>query len=159
MIRVKRKIGGADMTAAEYVKSLAGRISAAEAEGLRRGEGLCISEFNRSICLKLLDAQGFDAGPVPSDKAAALETELRDYLNTYMADRPEGHKWIILACLYLAFIVRQPLHPQSAAKWVHRDGRYFCPSMEPDSVICGCCACERFDSLPDDAPRQGLPDI
>lgn len=46
------------MTAAEYQKNLAGRIGADEAEALRRGEGLYISEYNRTVCLRLLRVRG-----------------------------------------------------------------------------------------------------
>ena len=136
------------MTAAEFHKSLGARITADEAESLRRGEGLFISEYNRSVCLRLLEADRFDGGPVPPEEVARLEAELRAYLDQYMPDRPDGHKWIILACLYLTFVERLPMHPQAAAKWIERDGRYFCPSMEPDGIICGYCVCESMDAAP-----------
>jgi uncharacterized protein (UPF0305 family) len=61
-----------------------------------------------------------------------------------MADRPEGHKWIILACLYLTFAERLPMHPQSAAKWIEKDGRFYCRYMEEDSVTCRYCMCEKL---------------
>ena len=137
------------MTAAEYQKSLAGRIGPEEAEALRRGEGLYISEYNRAVCLRLLEDGTAGGAPVPREKADRLEAELRDYLNQYMADRPDGHKWIILACLYLTFVERRPMHPQAAARWIEREGRYYCPSLEPESFICGCCVCERMAEAPE----------
>ena len=136
------------MTAAEFHKSLTARITDDEAEALRRGEGLFISEFNRAVCLRLLEAKRPGDSPVSAEKAARLEAELREYLEKYMPDHPDGHKWIILACLYLTFAERLPMHPQAAAKWIERDGRYFCPSMEPDGLICRYCMCESMAAAP-----------
>ena len=140
------------MTVTEFTAQLKERIGPEEAEQLRNGtEGLCISAFNRDVCLRLLDADipgvtvdRYNADVDPTD-AAALEADLSAYLNEYMADRPEGHKWIILACLYLTFAERLPMHPQSAAKWVEKDGRYYCPSMAPESITCKYCMCEKMD--------------
>ena len=118
------------------------------------GKGLCISSFNRDVCLRLLDYDrsgsfcgSAGSSPVPQEKIEKLEAELRDYLNEYMQDRPEGHKWIIIACLYLTFAEHLPMHPQQAAKWVEKDGRYYCPSMAPESITCSCCMCESMDML------------
>ncbi|MBQ9826796.1 MAG: hypothetical protein IJM61_06420 [Firmicutes bacterium] len=144
------------MTVAEFTGQLKKRISPEEAALLRKGtDGLCVSAFNRDVCLRLLDAEismsgesgtknstGRDA--VDPDDAARLEADLASYLNEYMADRPGGHKWIILACLYLTFAERLPMHPQSAAKWIEKDGRFYCRYMEEDSVTCRYCMCEKL---------------
>ena len=165
------------MTVTEFTAQLKERISPQEAEQLRNGtDGLCISAFNRDVCLRLLDAE-IPRGTVDRDSAdracpkspkntadsdsaaidpadvAALEADLSAYLNEYMEDRPEGHKWIILACLYLTFAERLPMHPQSAAKWVEKDGRYYCPSMAPESITCKYCMCESIELQ--DAALQG----
>ena len=130
------------MTANDLKNTLKERISTQDAEALRCGtEGLCISGFNREVCLRLLDDGSEDSAPVPAEKIIALEKELTDYLNTYMQDRPEGHKWIIMACEYLTYIERLPMHPQHAAKWTEKDGNYYCPNMEPESLTCSCCVC------------------
>ena len=164
------------MTVSEFKEQLRARVSSQEAELLRKGtDGLCISAFNRDVCLRLLDADipvvtvdrdsavskescgpkstvdrdsvevdPTNSGVDPSD-AVALEADLTTYLNEYMADRPEGHKWIILACLYLTFVERLPMHPQSAAKWVEKGGRCYCPSMAPESITCKYCVCESIE--------------
>ena len=144
------------MTVAEFTGQLKKRISPEEAAMLRKGtDGLCVSEFNRDVCLRLLDAEistpgesgaktSAGGGAVDPDDAARLEADLESYLNEYMADRPEGHKWIILACLYLTFAERLPMHPQSAAKWIEKDGRFYCRYMEEDSVTCRYCMCEKL---------------
>ena len=120
------------MTANELKNTLKERISPQEAEALRRGtEGLCIGKFNRDVCLRLLGDCRDDSSEVPAEKILALEKELTDYLNTYMQDRPEGHKWIIMACEYLTYIERLPMHPQHAAKWTKKDGNYYCPRGVP----------------------------
>ena len=144
------------MTVEEYTGQLKKRISPEEAALLRKGTaGLCVSAFNRDVCLRLLDAEistpsgsgtitPADRDAVDPDDAASLENDLASYLNEYMADRPEGHKWIILACLYLTFAERLPMHPQSAAKWIEKDGRFYCRYMEEDSVTCRYCMCEKL---------------
>ena len=134
------------MTQAEFHAYLAARISPGEAECLRRGgEGLCISRFNAEVCRRLLDADGPGGGTVSQEGAASLEAALRDYLDQYLPDRPEGHKWIVLACLYLSFVERLPMHPREAVHWIERGGRYFCPAREPDGTVCRFCVCEGME--------------
>lgn len=131
------------MTVSEYKKSLAGEISEKEAAALRSGgSGLCISDFNRSVCLRLLDNECTDESSVSLADARELRKDLEDYLAEYMQDRPEGHKWIILACLQLTFVDRLPMHPQHAANWTEKDGRYYCSHMVPESITCRYCMCE-----------------
>ena len=130
------------MEAKEFRQKLKDEISAEEAAALRSGSGLYISNFNRNVCLRLLEGDSSYTGDVPLEKAEALSAELSAYLNEFMQDHPEGHKWIVLSCLYLTFVEHLPMHPQAAAKWVEKDGRYFCPSMAGDSLTCSCCVCE-----------------
>lgn len=78
--------------------------------------------------------------------AESLAHYLQEYLDKYMSDRPEGHKWIVLASLYLAFVARRPLHPIDRAGVVveQRDGAtiYRCPIKVPgDNPICDACVC------------------
>ena len=134
------------VTASEFKKSLAAQISSDEAAALRSGSGLCINDFNRSVCLRLLDSDCTDDAPVSPADADLLRSELADYLNEYMQDKPEGHKWIILACLYLTFVEHLPMHPQHAAKWTEKDGRYYCPNMVPESITCRFCMCEMAET-------------
>ena len=132
------------MTSSDLIQKLKLSITADEAEKLRLGEGLVISSFNREVCLRLLENDSAVADPVPETESGTLEAELKSYLEEYMQDKPEGHKWIITACLYLTYVEHLPMHPQSAAKWKEQGGRYFCPSMEPDSFICKRCKCEKL---------------
>ena len=133
------------MTVSEYKKSLAEEISAEEAAALRDGgRGLYISKFNCSVCLRLLDNDCLDDSPMPLENAGELRADLENYLAEYMQDHPEGHKWIILACLQLTFVDHLPMHPQHAANWIEKDGRYYCAHMEPDSITCRYCMCERM---------------
>ena len=131
------------VTAAVFRTKLAGQISAEEEVALRSG-GLCINDFNRAVCLRLLDQECTDDSPVSLADAEELRGDLEAYLKEYMQDKPEGHKWIILACLYLTFVEHLPMHPQHAAKWIEKGGRYYCPSMEPESITCRFCMCERL---------------
>ena len=132
------------MTTSEFKKSLADQISPEEAEALRSGSGLYINDFNRAVCSRILDPGKPDDSQVSQEDASLLRADLTDYLNKYMQDRPEGHKWIILACLFLTFVEHLPMHPQYAAKWIERDGKYYCPNMEPGSITCRYCMCEKM---------------
>ncbi len=151
------------MTRTEFLQRLRGRISPAEEAALRDGTLAEINTYNRKTMLRLLDAaaegalqdSGYAAGtddatasagtsgaadqgsaPVDLASAAELEQTLADYLAKYMADRPAWHKWIILACLFSAFAVGEPMHPQETAHWTENDGSYYCAAREdqPGSV-------------------------
>ncbi len=132
------------MTVSELKKELASQISSAEAEALRSGGALTINDFNRNVCVRLLDNDCTDDSPVPAGRIESLKKELSDYLKQYMAEKPEGHKWIILACLYLTYVERKPMHPQTAATWIERDGKYYCAAMVPESITCSSCVCEKL---------------
>ena len=130
----------------EFKEKLAARISPHEAEMLRTCDpDLYISDFNRKVCRRIIE------GPAPEDNSEIdekdvrrLEDSLDAFLCKYMDDHSEAHKWIVLACLELAFVEERPLHPQEKAGWEKIDGNYYCPSMEKDSIICTYCACEEM---------------
>ena len=96
-----------------------------------------------------LDAADEHTQPEPEvdlEAAENLARYLQEYLDEYMPDAPEGHKWIVLASLYLAFVARRPLHPIDRAGVVveQLDGRtiYRCPLKVPgDNPICDACVC------------------
>ena len=143
------------MTRSEYLQGLRGRISAAEEAALRDGTLAEINTYNRKTMLRLLDAAaegtlqeaGYaaeaDDAAVDLASAAALEQTLTAYLAKYMADRTAWHKWIILACLFSAFAVGEPMHPQEMAHWTEKAGSYYCTAREdqPGSV-CLWCVCK-----------------
>ena len=131
------------MTVSELKNELASQISSEEADALRSGRSLCINDFNRKVCVRLLDNERADETTVPAERIEHLKKELSDYLKQYMADKPEGHKWIILACLYLTYVEHLPMHPQSAATWIEKDGKYYCAAMVPESITCSSCVCEK----------------
>ena len=134
------------MTEYELKEDLRAGITPDEASALKNGgEGLCISAFNREVCVRLMVDESIGGGTVSAENVEALKEDLRNYLAEYMADRPEGHKWIIIACLYLTFIERLPMHPQKAAGWIEKDGKFYCPSMAPESITCGYCMCEEME--------------
>ena len=106
--------------------------------------GLVISEGNRKTLLRMIDFDLQDTRPFDRGAAEALVSHLDRYLQTYMADRPEGHIWIIICCLFSSVVVGEPLHPQEATHWTYTEGEgYRCPSYEVgDDSLCNCCACE-----------------
>ena len=159
-----------------FCKQLVDRVSADEWRLLEySGSGLRINEHNRTALLEMRDVANqippeadFEAatgnspaGDVPgsdphvvqvnADKAAVLEGDIQAYLDEHMADAPEGHKWIILASLYLTFVAKRPMHPiERAGVVVERvDGGvvYRCPYKVPgDNPICDSCVCVPKDA-------------
>ncbi|MBR3147563.1 MAG: hypothetical protein IKF54_05415 [Eubacterium sp.] len=128
-----------------FKEKLAERITPEERNKLRTSDSdLYISDFNRRVCLRIIDGpQTGDTPEVNENEASELEQELKTFLSEYMSDHPEAHKWIILSCLELTFIEKLPMHPQKSAGWIFRDGEYHCPSMAEESVICRYCACRK----------------
>ena len=150
---------------ADFLESLLRQISGEERAALLEGGGdLRINPYNRATMVRMLKMgeeleklreagriskarSGSSSGPekdqpLDLDSARALHDQLQTYLNLYMADQPQAHKWIILACLFSAFLVREPMHPQEMAKWVRRGDAYACPAKEvTEDSLCRWCAC------------------
>ena len=126
--------------AAYYLRELRGRISEEERENLENDTIHYISKFNRATLLRMLREPENRSGTVDTDRASALETALKLYLDQYMTDMPQGHKWVILSCLFLSMIAGEPLHPREMTGWVREGGAYYCRAREeqPGSVCCWC---------------------
>lgn len=137
------------ITKKQLLEQLAGQVSEAERAALEDGgRELVISRYNRATVLKLLSMKesGADYGAITVDTALVdgFKRELVEYLNRYMREQPEGHKWIILSCLFLTFIVREPMHPQEIVGWERLGGLYQCPSREMQAgSLCRWCVCGR----------------
>ena len=162
------------MNTREFCKELGGQITHAEWDALDRCDpSLTINNHNREALLEMrapcmapdtaeaakepthpeldvdLEAADEHTQPEPEvdlEAAENLARYLQEYLDEYMPDAPEGHKWIVLASLYLAFVARRPLHPIDRAGVVveQLDGRtiYRCPLKVPgDNPICDACVC------------------
>ena len=147
------------MNTREFCKELGGQITHAEWDALDRCDpSLTINNHNREALLEMRalymapgTAEAADGPKHPEPEvdlqaAENLARYLQDYLDEYMPDAPEGHKWIVLASLYLAFVARRPLHPIDRAGVVveQLDGRtiYRCPLKVPgDNPICDACVC------------------
>ena len=157
-----------------FCKELVEQITHAEWDALDRCDpSLTINNHNREALLEMralymapgtaeaakepthpeldvdLEAADEHTHPEPEvdlEAAENLARYLQEYLDEYMPDAPEGHKWIVLASLYLAFVAHRPLHPIDRAGVVveQLDGRtiYRCPLKVPgDNPICDACVC------------------
>lgn len=128
-------------------KQLCNAVTAREWKRLEQNDpGLAIGQFNRNTLLSMRDAK-LPLFEIPEADIQGLSTSLQKYLDQYMAEQPEGHKWIILACLFLALLQKQPMHPQSTVNWIRRvDGGgvlYLCPCKESGGgSICEYCVCQ-----------------
>ena len=162
------------MNTREFCKELVEQITHAEWDALDRCDpSLTINNHNREALLEMralcmapdtaeaakepthpeldvdLEAADEHTQPEPEvdlEAAENLALSLQEYLDEYMSDNPEGHKWIVLASLYLAFVARRPLHPIDRAGVVveQLDERtiYRCPLKVPgDNPICDACVC------------------
>ena len=135
-----------EMNKSELKHRLAERISPQEEAMLRSSDPeLYISDFNREVCLRIIDEQvSDDDTEIDESDVSKLEHSLDSFLCKYMDDHRDAHKWIVLACLELTFVERRPMHPQKKAGWKDIDGHFYCPSMEKDSIVCTYCACEEI---------------
>ena len=124
----------------DLFQPLKAQISPAERAALRDDTVQNISRYNRMTLLRILECEEPDYGRMDAGRVEALHVALREYLNRYMPDTPEAHKWIILSCLFLAFVAMEPMHPQAIVGWEKKEDGYFCPSREEDG-ICQWCIC------------------
>ena len=144
------------MDTKEFCKELAKRISQNEWDALDRCDpSLTISDHNRETLLEMralcttsgaTDGQTLPSRNVDLDEVKSLAYHLQSYLDEYMSDKPEGHKWIILASLYLAYVAHRPMHPINRTGIVlEEQGEttvYRCPlKVEGDNPICDACIC------------------
>ena len=134
------------VTANDYLQMLRERISEKEREDLEDNGIPFISSYNRATMLRMLHDDKAGNKTADTDRANALEDALQTYLDRYMVDLPQGHKWVILSCLYLAMVAGEPLHPQAMAGWRREGEHYYCRAREetPNS-ICLWCVCRRAD--------------
>ena len=144
-----------EITTGSLHNALTGCISASAAAALREGRnGFVISEDNRMTLLRMLDDPNVGNGTVQRAELVSLIDTLESFLEKYMADQPEGHLWIVLCCIYLSMIVREPMHPQRFTHWYLDGDTYRCPAREvsPDSV-CLWCACQAVST---ETKKEGL---
>ena len=136
------------MTTAEFLDLLIHAISSEDWQRLDRGDpSLVISRWNLKTLQRMRQYQP-SSGCIPVEKTEALRLSLSEYLNRTMPEKPEGHKWIIISCLFLAFVAREPLHPQEIVRHlpVLKDGRraFLCPAREDSKEsLCRFCVCEK----------------
>ncbi len=133
------------------LKYLNGYVSADERAALENDSGLYISQYNRATIIRMLDMEKTIADPEKTEDAVIdigqvryLKDALRNYLDVYMADRPDGHKWIVLSCLFSTFIAGEPMHPQEVAHWEKIGDSYCCPARDAsEDSLCLWCACQK----------------
>ncbi len=145
-----------------FLRELTNRISVGEWQELKLNDpvilkgkepSLPVSEFNRQQLLRMKSLFVRGAGglyrlmEVDEEAAYSLERNIKAYLEECMADKPDAHKYIIIVCLYLTFVEKEPMHPMEAVHWVKmagEDGKeaYYCP-YKNDSITCNYCVCKR----------------
>ena len=124
---------------AALLARLRDRITPPERAALEADAVTGISRYNRSTLLRML-TEPAPPHKVELSRVEALEKALKDYLNREMPEAPDGHKWIVLSCLYLAFVVREPMHPRVFVKWRRTEDGYACPAFDAHGV-CRWCVC------------------
>ncbi len=131
------------ITRCEYLDRLRREVSDDERKALEADRVGRISRYNRATMLRLLSQEKAPDGTVDTAQAEGLRLALAAYLRKYMPEDPSAHKWIILCCLYLAMVVREPMHPREMARWQQReDGNYYCPAREDTGgSVCRWCVC------------------
>ena len=134
------------MRRSEFLIQLQKRLSQSEWEALAKGRPLApVSVFNQGVLLEMRDVSGAD-GEISIERATGLYETLRVYLSEYMAEQPEGWKYIILASLYLVFIAGRPMHPVDLLKIdvikTENGTIYKCPQKSrTKGTACDYCVC------------------
>lgn len=135
------------MRTKELLERLKGEISPEEWELL--GAEPCavpVSAHNRRTLLSMKRMTDTADREIEESRVEELRRRLSAYLDLYMPKQPDGHKWIILASLFLTFIMERPMHPMDIVPIrveAHAGKqRYVCPckSSDEDSV-CFFCVC------------------
>ena len=134
------------MTRSELLKMMKSRITDEERGLLAAGEGIIINKFNRHNVLRLLSLNDHFEGSdeyLGNSDVYTLKDSLQSYLEQYMAEQPEAHKWIIISCLFQTFIAKEPMHPQTSTNWTDVGGHIKCPAYDPsEGSLCKWCVCE-----------------
>lgn len=106
---------------------------------------LYISDFNRNVLLAMeKDESAFGDQNISCEMLRAMHHDLAVYLNRYMKDHPDAHRWIILSCICLA-ASGLPLHPREAAHWKYSDGHYYCSyHTDEEGSVCRYCVCKKM---------------
>ena len=139
------------MKLSELITRLKGEITPKEWELLElKDSTIKISEHNRNTLLEMRNTQITEDKEVSNDTISDLELELKAYLDKYMAEDKNDHKWIIISSLFLTYIKKKPMHPidKLNIKVVKEDNRkiYYCPFKKGEGE-CSCkyCVCHTIE--------------
>ena len=104
-----------------------------------------ISEHNRAALLRLRTCDRSE-DEIADDDIASMEALLERFLEEHLPGRPAAARWITTACLALAFVLREPLHPVDlvGAECRMNNGhvQWRCPINEGAGTLCAFCPCE-----------------
>lgn len=138
------------MTKNELLRDLRRCISASERQALKDMDpALVIGRYNRRSMLELLEMEEAGEQVVDADKVGRLRSSLQTYLDQYM-EQKEGHKWVILASVFHAFVLDMPLHPLEVAKIKTVQAadctEYYCPCRDTsEGSLCHFCVCRKYE--------------
>ena len=139
------------MTKNELLRKLQMSISTSEKQALMNSESkLVIGKYNRQSMLDLLMMREAEDQNIDVNRLNQLKDSLQIYLDRYM-EQKEGHKWVILASIYHAFILGIPLHPLEVTKikMVQKENHieYYCPCRDTsDGSLCHFCVCQEYEN-------------
>lgn len=139
------------LTRTGLLRRLQGSITADEWEAIAHDDELLISGSNRRVLSELRHADIEEDGGLQEDAVSGLYKILKRFLQENLRDEPQGHKWVIISCLYLAFIAERPMHPieRTGIKVSEVDGQtvYECPIKENGKdTACHYCVCRRMSN-------------
>ena len=138
------------MTKSELLVKLRKEVTAEEYKFIKDAKMPHLSAFNRSLILRMMSEDAVGEESVDDVEVKHLEEITNRYLMQYLAGHPKAWKWICISCVYTAFILKVPMHPQEAVHYVRKAGQgkteYYCPakSMQPDTN-CSFCVCRHAD--------------
>ena len=135
------------MTNKELLDSLKNAVNCDMKQKLiQNSQELIIGQANRKTMLRMLEYELDEETKIDGKSVETLKCMFEDYLDKYMADKPQGHIFIVICCLFSTFIVKEPMHPQHASNWQRiGENEYRCPYYDDAlNSLCNWCVCEKL---------------
>ncbi len=105
-----------------------------------------VNDFNKKVLSELAVTEF--AGEADDAAVETAENLLKTFLKETWPEKPSSHRFVIGACLALAFLFEKPLHPRDKVKYITRtengEKKYYCPYNEK-GTICDFCAAEPLE--------------
>ncbi len=119
--------------------------------GTANGPAIVMAQYDNAVFKELLSAGNIGPGiPVDESRLADFKARIDRYMDDYGPGDQDFKAFVRIVSTYLAFVVRQPLHPPgmviSGGMAIEiRDGHWHCPGkkaqIKEQGSLCKYCVC------------------